>query len=71
MPTQIFLASTLYGAATLAAGIDAGSFPPAGRRILLTSNHAVTAEVTPGVTDMPGFAALRSRFDEVLDWNRV
>ncbi|MEY2233616.1 polysialyltransferase family glycosyltransferase, partial [Streptomyces sp. BF23-30] len=25
----------------------------------------------PGVTDMPGFAALRSRFDEVLDWNRV
>ncbi|MFD5411696.1 polysialyltransferase family glycosyltransferase [Streptomyces nojiriensis] len=71
MPTQIFLASTLYGAATLAAGIDAGSFPPAGRRILLTSNHAVTAEVTPGVADMPGFAALRTRFDEVLDWNRV
>ncbi|MFB6579491.1 MULTISPECIES: polysialyltransferase family glycosyltransferase [unclassified Streptomyces] len=71
MPTQIFLASTLYGAATLAAGIDAGSFPPAGRRILLTSNHAVTAEVAPGLTDMPGFAALRPRFDEVLDWNRV
>ncbi|MFE9930010.1 polysialyltransferase family glycosyltransferase [Streptomyces sp. NPDC005533] len=71
MPTQIFLASTLYGAATLAAGIDAGAFPPAGRRILLTSNHAVTAEVTPGIADMPGFAALRTRFDEVLDWNRV
>ncbi|ARE74958.1 hypothetical protein B6R96_14170 [Streptomyces sp. Sge12] len=70
MPTQIFLASTLYGAATLAAGIDAGRFPP-GRRILLTSNHAVTAEVTPGIADMPGFGALRSRFDEVLDWNRV
>ncbi|MEV7522952.1 polysialyltransferase family glycosyltransferase [Streptomyces sp. NPDC091371] len=71
MPTQLFLASTLYGAATLAAGIDAGSFPPVGRRILLTSNHAVAAEVAPGVADMPGFAALRSRFDEVLDWNRV
>ncbi|MFC9298414.1 polysialyltransferase family glycosyltransferase [Streptomyces sp. NPDC057011] len=71
MPTQIFLASTLYGTATLAAGIDAGSFPPAGRRILLTSNHSVTAEVSPGVADMPGFAALRTRFDEVLDWNRV
>lgn len=71
MPTQIFLASTLYGAATLAAGIDAGCFPPADRRILLTSNHAVTAEVSPGVADMPGFAALRTRFDEVLDWNRV
>ncbi|MEU9304397.1 polysialyltransferase family glycosyltransferase [Streptomyces sp. NPDC048269] len=71
MPTQVFLASTLYGAATLAAGIDAGCFPPAGRRILLTSNHAVTAEVSPGIADMPGFAALRTRFDEVLDWNRV
>ncbi|GHI87828.1 polysialyltransferase family glycosyltransferase [Streptomyces xanthophaeus] len=71
MPVQIFLASTLYGAATLAAGIDAGSFPPAGRRILLTSNHAVAAEITPGLADMPGFAALRTRFDEVLDWNRV
>lgn len=71
MPTQIFLASTLYGTATLAAGIDAGAFPPAARRILLTSDHAVAAEVTAGVADMPGFAALRSRFDEVLDWNRV
>ncbi|MFD9411514.1 polysialyltransferase family glycosyltransferase [Streptomyces sp. NPDC059989] len=71
MPTQIFLASTLYGAATLAAGIDAGSFPPADRRILLTSNHSVTAEVSPGVADMPGFATLRTRFDEVLDWNRT
>ncbi|KPI33215.1 hypothetical protein OV450_6665 [Actinobacteria bacterium OV450] len=67
--TQIFLASTLYGTATLAAGIDAGSFPPAGRRILLTSNHSLTAEISPGLTDMPGFAALRTRFDEVLDWN--
>ncbi|MCZ4082261.1 polysialyltransferase family glycosyltransferase [Streptomyces antarcticus] len=71
MPTQIFLASTLYGAATLAAGIDAGAFPPAGRRVLLTSNHAVTAEVTPGLADLPGFAVLRARFDEVLDWNAV
>ncbi|WP_405756467.1 polysialyltransferase family glycosyltransferase [Streptomyces sp. NBC_00073] len=67
--SQIFLASTLYGMATLAAGIDAGSFPPAGRRILLTSNHSLTAEVSPGLADMPGFATLRTRFDEVLDWN--
>ncbi|MFE2879298.1 polysialyltransferase family glycosyltransferase [Streptomyces roseus] len=67
--TQIFLASTLYGTATLAAGIDAGGFPPAGRRILLTSNHSLTAEVSPGLADMPGFTALSTRFDEVLDWN--
>ncbi|MFJ3927328.1 polysialyltransferase family glycosyltransferase [Streptomyces sp. NPDC090022] len=69
--TQIFLASTLYGTATLAAGIDAGSFPAADRRILLTSNNALVPEVTPGIEDMPGFAALRTRFDEVLDWNHV
>ncbi|MET9957568.1 polysialyltransferase family glycosyltransferase [Streptomyces sp. NPDC006326] len=69
--TQVFLASTLYGTVTLAAGIDAGSFPAADRRILLTSNHALTAEVSPGLADMPGFAALRARFDEVLDWNAV
>lgn len=70
-PVQLFLASTLYGAATLAAGLDAGCFPAARRRILLTSNHAVTAEVSPGPADMPGFDALRARFDEVLDWNAV
>ncbi|WP_327254582.1 polysialyltransferase family glycosyltransferase [Streptomyces sp. NBC_01244] len=69
--TQIFLASTLYGTATLAAALDANLFPPAGRRILLTSNHSVTAEITPGLTAAPGFAALRTRFDEVLDWNAV
>lgn len=67
--TQIFLASTLYGTATLAAALDAGLFPPAGRRILLTSNHSVTAEVTPGLTAAPGFASLSTRFDDVLDWN--
>ncbi|MFD8147586.1 polysialyltransferase family glycosyltransferase [Streptomyces sp. NPDC059708] len=69
--TQIFLASTLYGAATLAAALDAGCLPPAGRRILLTSNHSPAPEATPGLDAMPGFAALRPRFDEVLDWNAV
>ncbi|MCF3185264.1 hypothetical protein IPZ70_35815, partial [Streptomyces polychromogenes] len=69
--TQIFLASTLYGTATLAAALDAGCLPPAGRRILLTSNHSPAPEVTPGLDSMPGFAALRTRFDEVLDWNAV
>ncbi|MFD9572763.1 polysialyltransferase family glycosyltransferase [Streptomyces sp. NPDC059982] len=69
--TQLFLASTLYGTATLAAALDAGVLPPAGRRILLTSNHSPAPEVTPGIGAMPGFAALRTRFDEVLDWNAV
>ncbi|MFF3212235.1 polysialyltransferase family glycosyltransferase [Streptomyces sp. NPDC002886] len=69
--TQIFMASTLYGTATLAAALDAGLFPPAGRRILLTSNHSVTAEIAPGLTAAPGFDTLGTRFDEVLDWNAV
>ncbi|MFI5802669.1 alpha-2,8-polysialyltransferase family protein [Streptomyces sp. NPDC051561] len=67
--TQLFLASTPYGTATLAAALDSGAFPPADRRILLTSNNAATPETTPALTDSPGFARLRTRFDDVLDWN--
>ncbi|OKI66739.1 polysialyltransferase family glycosyltransferase [Streptomyces sp. MJM1172] len=69
--TQIFIGSTLYGTATLAAAVDAGGFPAADRRILLTSDHALAAEVSPRLADMPGFATLSTRFDEVLDWNAV
>ncbi|WP_128433316.1 polysialyltransferase family glycosyltransferase [Streptomyces cyaneus] len=67
--TQIFCASTLYGAATLAAALDAGLFAPADRRLLLVTNNATNPEITPSVDAMPGFAALRERFDEVLSWN--
>ncbi|MFJ5551997.1 polysialyltransferase family glycosyltransferase [Streptomyces sp. NPDC093225] len=67
--TQIFLASTLYGAATLAAALDAGRFPAADRRILLVSNNAAVPETTPGPAAAPGFALLAARFDDVLDWN--
>ncbi|WP_432056959.1 polysialyltransferase family glycosyltransferase [Streptomyces sp. bgisy022] len=69
MTTRLFLASTLYGAATLAAALDAGCFGPADRRILLVSNNAATPETTPSVDEMPGFAPLRSRFDDVVSWN--
>ncbi|NKI40497.1 polysialyltransferase family glycosyltransferase [Streptomyces physcomitrii] len=71
MTTQIFFASTLYGTATLAAALDADCFAPADRRILLVSNNAATPEVTPSVDEMPGFAKLRDRFDEVLSWNET
>lgn len=67
--TQIFLASTLYGAATLAAALDADRFGPAGRRLLLVSNNAAVPETTPALDTAPGFAALRGRFDGVLSWN--
>ncbi|MFB6939709.1 polysialyltransferase family glycosyltransferase [Streptomyces chartreusis] len=69
--TQIFCASTLYGAATLAAALDAGLFEPAGRRLLLVTNNAVNPEITPSVDTMPGFDRLRGRFDEVLSWNET
>ncbi|MEV5506485.1 polysialyltransferase family glycosyltransferase [Streptomyces orinoci] len=69
--TQIFLASTLYGAATLAAALDAGLFAPAGRRLLLIANNAAVPETTPGPDRAPGFERLRTRFDGVLSWNET
>ncbi|MEU6545452.1 polysialyltransferase family glycosyltransferase [Streptomyces sp. NPDC046859] len=71
MTTQIFQASTLYGAATLAAALDAGCFGPADRRILLVCNNAATPETTPGLETLPGFGRLRDRFDDVLSYNET
>ncbi|MCW7946142.1 hypothetical protein AAW14_30130 [Streptomyces hygroscopicus] len=71
MTTQIFLASTLYGTATLAAALDSECFAPADRRILLVSNNAATPETTPALDEMPGFEHLRGRFDEVISWNET
>ncbi|MFF9560256.1 polysialyltransferase family glycosyltransferase [Streptomyces albus] len=71
MRTQLFFASTLYGAATLAAALDAGCFGPADQRLLLVSNNAAVPETTPALDTMPGFARLRGRFDRVLSWNET
>ena len=71
MTTQIFMASTLYGAATLAAALDSECFAPADRRVLLVSNNAATPETTPGVDEMPGFDRVRARFDDVVSWNET
>lgn len=69
--TQIFYASTLYGATTLAAALDSGCFGPADRRLLLVGNNAAVPETTPGLDEMPGFERLRGRFDAVLSWNEA
>ncbi|MEV5435715.1 polysialyltransferase family glycosyltransferase [Streptomyces sp. NPDC052682] len=71
MTTQIFLASTLYGTATLAAALDSGCFDAADRRILLVSNNATTPETSIPVDAMPGFDTLRGRFDDVVSWNET
>lgn len=69
--TQVFCASTLYGAATLAAAIDAGLFRPAGRRLLVVCNNAGSPELTPSVDEMPGFEQLRGRFHDLVSWNET
>ncbi|MFD3533100.1 polysialyltransferase family glycosyltransferase [Streptomyces sp. NPDC058664] len=67
--TQIFCASTLYGAVTLAAALDSGCFGTADRRILLVTNNAAVPETTPALDEAEGFDRLRGRFDSVLSWN--
>ncbi|MFF6993598.1 alpha-2,8-polysialyltransferase family protein [Streptomyces sp. NPDC008313] len=69
--TRIFCASTLYGAATLAAAIESGLFGEADRRLLLVCNTSTTPETTPALDAMPGFAPLRDHFDAVLSWNEA
>ncbi|MFD3841291.1 alpha-2,8-polysialyltransferase family protein [Streptomyces sp. NPDC058642] len=69
--TQIFCASTLYGAATLAAAIDSDLFEEAERRVLLVFNNSANPETTLAVDAMPGFAPLRDHFDDVLSWNEA
>jgi hypothetical protein len=67
--TQIFCASTLYGAVTLAAAIDSDLFEEPERRVLLVFNNTATPETSTPLDEMPGFAPLREHFDEVLSWN--
>ncbi|MFJ3932443.1 MULTISPECIES: polysialyltransferase family glycosyltransferase [unclassified Streptomyces] len=69
--TQIFFASSLFGAATVAAAIDSGCFADADRRLLLVSNNAAVPETTPAPDAAPGFERLRDRFDGVLSWNEA
>ncbi|WP_230648922.1 alpha-2,8-polysialyltransferase family protein [Streptacidiphilus sp. ASG 303] len=68
---QIFAASTLYGAATVCAALDAGLFGPRAdhRRILLVCNNAAIPENAVPLDRTASFAALRDRFDEVRSWN--
>lgn len=69
MTTQILVASTPHGTATLAAALDANCFDEAGRRILLLCDASAVPEAAPPADSMPGFEGLLSRFDEVLSWN--
>ncbi|MEV0389465.1 polysialyltransferase family glycosyltransferase [Nonomuraea sp. NPDC050643] len=67
---KVFYASTLFGAMSLAAAIDDGRFGD-GRRVLIVSNNAAIPEVAMPLDKTPGFAVLRSRFDEIHSWNEL
>ncbi|ONK12957.1 polysialyltransferase family glycosyltransferase [Streptomyces sp. MP131-18] len=71
--TQIFEVSTLYGAATLAAALDAGQFGARdeARRVLLVSNNAAVPETAAALTEMTGWDRIATRFDRVIDWNET
>ncbi|MBN0044385.1 hypothetical protein JS756_09720 [Streptomyces actuosus] len=69
--TQILCASTLYGAATLAAALDSDRFAPADRRLLLVCNNGTAPELSPAFDASPAFEHLRDRFDGVLSWNEA
>ncbi|KAB8182692.1 hypothetical protein FH608_049815 [Nonomuraea phyllanthi] len=67
---KVFYASTLFGAMSLAAAIDDGRFGD-GPRLLVVSSNAAVPEVATPLDETPGFAALRSRFDQVRSWNEL
>ncbi|MGW7276966.1 polysialyltransferase family glycosyltransferase [Streptomyces sp. NPDC054844] len=71
--TQIFQVSTLYGAATLAAALDAGLFGPrdGARRILLVANNAAVPETALRLDEMHGYERISGRFDSVVGWNEA
>jgi hypothetical protein len=69
--TQLFLASTLYGAATLAAALDAGSLPAADRRILIVSDNSAVPETHTRLDRSTGFQPLGARFDGIVSWNEA
>lgn len=68
---QLFVASTGFGLATLAAALDDGHFASADRRILVITNTAAAPEIAPGVRDVAGVDLLLDRFDEVHSYNEL
>ncbi|MFF7180993.1 polysialyltransferase family glycosyltransferase [Streptomyces sp. NPDC008121] len=71
LPVQIFQVSTLYGAATVAAALDAGLFGARQdvRRLLLVSNNAEIPETALRLEEMTGYDRTAARFDDTVHWN--
>ena len=71
--TQLFVASTLFGAVTLGAAIDGGHFDSGlaqdAERVLVVSANAGAPETTCALDEEPAFGALRHHFGRIVDWN--
>lgn len=65
--TQLVVASTLFGAATAAAAVDAGLLgTPEGERVLLVVNNAPAPELTPALDEIEGADPVLRRFDRIV-----
>lgn len=69
MTTQVVLASTAFGLATVVAALEDGTFGGADRRILVVSNNATLPELAPDLTEVAGAEGLLARFDAVHSLN--
>lgn len=65
--TQLVVASTLFGAASVVAAIDGGLLDAGDRqRVLLVCNCAPMPELTPALDEIPAAASVLRRFDRVV-----
>jgi Alpha-2,8-polysialyltransferase (POLYST) len=69
MTTQVVLASTAFGLATVTAAFDSGAFEPGARRILVITCNTAMPEATTPMQDIAGVPDLMRRFDAVYDYN--
>ncbi|MEU5883224.1 hypothetical protein [Spirillospora sp. NPDC047279] len=65
--TRLFVAASPAGLLAMTAALDAGLLAGRGRRILLLAGAAPVPGQAPALGDVPGFAALARRYDEVID----
>ena len=54
MSTQIFVASTAFGLATVVAALADGAFEDADRRVLVVSTNTLMPEATPSLLEVTG-----------------
>ena len=69
MTTQIVLASTAFGLATITAAYDSRAFAHCERRILVVACNTAMPEATTPMHDIAGVPELMGQFDAAYDYN--